>query len=61
MIGKKANSNKALGLASDRVKNVKKALANGHPVLIGMYVPGTFDYLIGKELWTPTQERKRQL
>jgi len=36
---------KALGLESDRIPNLKKALANGHPVLIGMYVPGSFDYL----------------
>ncbi|MEZ5004232.1 MAG: C1 family peptidase [Chitinophagales bacterium] len=50
---------KALGLESTRIENIKKAVAQGHPVLWGAYVPPSFDYLTsGKELWTPTQEEK---
>ncbi len=50
---------KSLGLKSDRVENIKKAIAKGHPVLWGAYVPPSFDYLTsGTELWTPTQEEK---
>ena len=45
---------KALGLESDRIDNIKKALSNGHPVMIGMYVPSSFDYISG-EVWNPTQ------
>ena len=50
---------KALGLESTRVENIKKAIAQGHPVLWGAYVPPSFDYLSsGRELWTPTQAEK---
>lgn len=48
---------KALGLESDRVENIKKALSGGHPVLIGMYVPSSFDWING-DVWSPTQEEK---
>lgn len=46
---------KALDLKSTRVENIKKGLAAGHPVLIGTFVPPSFDYLVGKDVWTTTQ------
>jgi hypothetical protein len=49
---------KLLGVESERVQNIKKALAGGHPVLIGAYLPPSFDYLNGKDLWVTTQTEK---
>jgi hypothetical protein len=49
---------KVFGVASERVQNIKKALAAGHPVLIGAYVPPSFDLLKGKDLWVSTQAEK---
>lgn len=51
---------KKLDIQSSRVNQIKKALANGNPVLWGSYVPPSFDNLFGQSLWQPTAEEREK-
>lgn len=42
--------------AVDKIKNVRKAVAEGKPVVIGMNVPTSFLNAFGKEHWEPSEE-----
>ncbi len=47
-----------VGAKSERVKSAKSILAEGHPVLIGAFVPESFQAALGKDKWTPTAYEK---
>ncbi len=50
--------NTETGYLVEKITNVKSALADGNPVLFGMFVPNSFINLLGDDNWTPTYSEK---